>query len=263
MLTIAEIKKRLEGIDSESFAVFERSLQDDERKGVQQLLAATHRKLEAQTQEKKRLASLYAFDAAYANGGYVVGLDEVGRGPLAGPLTIGAVVWEKNAVPLEGLNDSKQVSETKRPELAHAITETALCHTLVFIEPADIDTLGMSACLRKAFTQAIKEIDIQAAEKGISITTILLDGNPLHLDEREVSVVKGDSHSASIAAASLIAKVARDELMVSYDKRYPGYDFKHSKGYGSKKHCEALVEKGLSPIHRKTFCQGVLQERLF
>ncbi len=263
MLTIAEIKKRLEDIDSESFAVFERSLQDDERKGVKQLLAQTHRRLEAQAQEKARLALLYAFDAAYSTTGYVVGLDEVGRGPLAGPLTIGAVVWEKGVTPLAGLNDSKQVPEAKRPELARAIAETALCHTLVFIEPEEIDTLGMSSCLRKAFKQAIDEIDAQAAQKGIAITTVLLDGNPLHLDEREVSVVKGDAHSASIAAASLIAKVARDELMVSYDEHYPGYDFAHSKGYGSQKHRDAIVEKGLSPIHRKTFCQGILQERLF
>lgn len=263
MLTIAEIKKRLEGIDPESFAVIERSLQDDERKGVQQLLAATHRKLEAHAQEEKRLASLYAFDAAYGDTGYVVGLDEVGRGPLAGPLTIGAVVWDKDPNPLAGLNDSKQVPESKRPDLARAITETALCHTLVFIEPAEIDTYGMSACLRKAFKQAIDEIDAQVAQKGIAVTTVLLDGNPLHIDEREVSVVKGDAHSASIAAASLIAKVARDELMMSYDECYPGYDFAHSKGYGSKKHCDALLEKGLSPIHRKTFCQGILQDHLF
>lgn len=263
MLTIAEIKKRLENIDAESFAVFERSLQDDERKGVRQLLAQTHRRLEAQAQEEARLASLYSFDATYDDTGYVVGLDEVGRGPLAGPLTIGAVVWEKGVTPLAGLNDSKQVPEAKRPELARAINETALCRTLVFIEPSDIDTLGMSACLRKAFKQAINEIDVQAAQKGIAITKVLLDGNPLHLDEREVSVVKGDAHSASIAAASLIAKVARDDLMISYDAQYPGYDFAHSKGYGSQKHREAIVEKGLSPIHRKTFCQGILQERLF
>lgn len=113
--------------------------------------------------------------------------------------------------------------------------------------------------LRKAFRQAVAEIEAQ----GIEPEVILLDGNPLHLDPREMNVVHGDARCASISAASLIAKVSRDALMVSYEKEYPGYDFASSKGYGSARHRQAIAEKGLTPIHRVSFCQNFLQESLF
>lgn len=130
---------------------------------------------------------------------------------------------------------------------------------IVNIEPSEIDECGMTACLRKAFRQAVAEIEAQ----GIEPEVILLDGNPLHLDPREKNVVHGDALCASISAASLIAKVSRDALMVSYDEDYPGYDFASSKGYGSARHRQAIAEKGLTPIHRVSFCQNFLQESLF
>lgn len=183
----------------------------------------------------------------------------MGRGPLAGPLTVGAVVLRKDAPPIEGLNDSKQVPEAHRLALAETIKERALAWAIVDIEPSEIDECGMTACLRKAFRQAVAEIEAQ----GIEPEVILLDGNPLHLDPREMNVVHGDARCASISAASLIAKVSRDALMVSYEKEYPGYDFASSKGYGSARHRQAIAEKGLTPIHRVSFCQNFLQESLF
>ena len=113
--------------------------------------------------------------------------------------------------------------------------------------------------MRSAFTQSIANIESQ----GVKPEVVLLDGNPLHLDPREINVVHGDARCASIAAASLIAKVSRDALMVAYDDQYPGYDFASSKGYGSARHRAAIQEHGLTPIHRVSFCQNFLQESLF
>lgn len=309
--TIADIRARLEQADDQTFPTLQRSLAGDTRKGVQVLLRKTEARLERERAERERLRALYAFDASWheRNGGLVLGMDEVGRGPLAGPLTVAAVVFGQEALadgaPLvEGLNDSKQIAEQSRPAIAQSVKEQALAWTIVHVEPQRIDQDGMTACLRHAFTEAISRIDAQLAQASQQgqgarqcqaakqgrvasivtqqgqgtpslasavvgsavepaaedcVRTVLLDGNPMHLDPREVSVVKGDARSASIAAASVIAKVARDALMVEYDAQYPGYDFAASKGYGSARHREAIQRQGLSPIHRTSFCQGILQ----
>lgn len=257
--TVADIRARLRGVTRAEFVVLERQLIADTRKGVQDALASTRRRLEAEEAEAQRLAGLYAFEREVAGGKLVVGLDEVGRGPLAGPLTVGAVVLRADADPIQGLNDSKQVPEERRPALAEAVKESALAWVIVDIQPAAIDQLGMSACLREAFSEAIARIEA----KGVVPEVILLDGNPLHLDPREVNVVHGDARCASIAAASLIAKVSRDAKMVAYDSEYPGYDFASSKGYGSARHRAAIEEHGLTPIHRASFCQGLVQDTLF
>lgn len=259
MQTVSDIKKRLSAASAEEFAVLERSLCADTRKGVQSALAVAKRRLAAEQAERERVAQLYAYQERITKGALTVGLDEVGRGPLAGPLTVGAVVLRKDAPQIEGLNDSKQVSESHRPALAETVKERALAWAIVNIEPAEIDECGMTACLRKAFCQAIAEIESQ----GVKPEVVLLDGNPLHLDPREMNAVHGDARCASISAASLIAKVSRDALMVSYEDEYPGYDFASSKGYGSARHRQAIAEKGLTPIHRVSFCQNFLQESLF
>lgn len=259
MQTVSDIKKRLSEASAEEFAVLERSLCADTRKGVQNALAVAKRRLDAEELERKRIAALYGFQEELSGGKLVVGLDEVGRGPLAGPLTVGAVVLRQDAPQILGLNDSKQVPEHHRASLAQTVKERALAWAIVNIAPAEIDDQGMTACLRKAFCSAIAEIEGQ----GVKPQVVLLDGNPLHLDPREINVVHGDARCASIAAASLIAKVSRDALMVSYDEVYPGYDFASSKGYGSARHREAIVAKGLTPIHRVSFCQGLLQQSLF
>lgn len=260
-LTVPEIRRKLQQATAEEFAVLERSLVADTRKGVRQAVEVARRRIEAEAAEAARLAGLYAFErelAAERGGSVVLGLDEVGRGPLAGPLAVGGVVLDHGDM-IAGLNDSKQVPADEREDVAAAVRERALAWTVQYVEPAEIDRMGMTAALRDAFGRAIAAVE----ESGVAVDVVLLDGNPLHLDKREVNVVKGDGKCASIAAASLVAKVARDRLMEEYDAQYPGYGFVGNKGYGSEAHMAAIREKGLCPIHRRSFCGAFAQESLF
>ena len=260
-LTVPEIRRKLQEADSAAFAVLERSLVADTRKGVRAAVEVARRRLEAEAAEAARLAGMYAFErelAAERGGSVVIGLDEVGRGPLAGPLAVGGVVLDADD-PIAGLNDSKQVRPEDREVIADEVRRHARAWTVQYVEPADIDRVGMTAALRQAFAAAIAEVEAQ----GVAVDVVLLDGNPLHLDPREVNVVKGDGKCASIAAASLVAKVARDHVMEAYAERYPGYGFESNKGYGSEGHMAAIRERGLCPIHRRSFCSFAAQESLF
>lgn len=259
-LTVPEIRAKLQVADEAEFAVLERSLVADTRKGVRQAVEVARRRLEAERIEAERLAAMYSFERelALAQGGSVVlGLDEVGRGPLAGPLAVGGVVLGDEVI--EGLNDSKQIRPEDRETIAQIVKGRARAWTVQYVEPADIDRDGMTASLRRAFGAAIAAIE----GMDVAVDVVLLDGNPLHLDEREVNVVKGDAKCASIAAASIVAKVARDHLMEEYDELYPGYGFAGNKGYGSEGHMRAIREKGLTPLHRRSFCGSLIQETLF
>ena len=256
--TVAEIKEKLQQADAAEFAVLERSLVADTRKGVRLALEAARKRLAAAQAEADRLAGMYAFQADVAGGRLVVGLDEVGRGPLAGPLAVGAVVLPE-APHIAGLNDSKQVEPEARESIAAVVKRVALAWTVQYIEPEDIDAHGMTASLTTAFRRAVAAVEAQ----GVVPEVVLLDGNPLHLDPREINVVKGDGKCASIAAASIVAKVERDALMCEYAERYPGYDFASNKGYASAAHIEAIKQRGLCPIHRVSFCHAFTQESLF
>lgn len=259
--TVAEVKRRLQEADDEEFAVLERSLVADTRKGVRQAVEVARRRLEAQRVERERLEGLYRLEdqlMEQRGASVCVGLDEVGRGPVAGPLAVGAVVLPREPR-IEGLNDSKKVSPADRERIAATIKSVALAWAVEYASPEDIDAHGMSACLRRTFRRVVERIE----ESGISVGLILLDGNPLRLDERECNLVKGDARCASIAAASIVAKVERDALMVSLDGRYPGYGLASNKGYASAEHVDAIKRLGLSPIHRKTFCTAFAQQTLF
>ena len=256
--TAASIAKRIREADSNEFAVLERSFAADTRKTVRNALEHARKRLDAEKQEMERSLQMYRFQDELACGKAVLGLDEVGRGPLAGPLAVAGVVLPDQPY-IVGLNDSKQLSAQRREELSLEIREKALAWTIQYIEASDIDEMGMSASLRTAFSRAIAEIEAQ----GVCIDVILIDGIPLHLDKREINVIKGDGKCASIAAASIIAKVARDALMVEYDKRFPEYGFASNKGYGSSAHQQAIRNHGLSPIHRASFCTAFTQESLF
>lgn len=238
--------------------MLERSLAADTRKGIAGALETARRRLEAEALESQRIERLYAFQHELAEGGLAVGLDEVGRGPVAGPLTVGAVV-----LPVEpripGLNDSKQLTPEHREELSLRIKEVSIAWTVQHVEPDAIDAVGMTASLRFVFHKAVMAIE----ELGIKPDAILLDGNPLRLDPRERSAVKGDAKCASIAAASIVAKVERDRIMCLLAKQYPAYGFDANKGYASQEHIEAIKQKGLCPIHRKSFCTAFVQETLF
>lgn len=260
-LTVAEIKLRLQEAGAQEFAVLERSLVADTRKGVRDALEVARRRLEAQEAERERLNGLYAYECELAQtrgGGLIVGLDEVGRGPVAGPLAVGAVVLPREPH-IEGLNDSKQVKHEARERIAETIKQVALAWTVEYVEAADIDAVGMTASLLIAFRRAVAHIE----EMGIQPEVILLDGNPLRMDSREINVVKGDARCASIAAASIVAKVERDALMCNYAQQYPEYGFDACKGYASAAHIEAIKKYGLTPIHRETFCTAFTQPSLF
>ena len=256
--TVQDIVSRLQKADAESFAVLERSLASDTRKGIQQALKRARHRLQAQAAEQQRLEELYTLQAQAADGGVSVGLDEVGRGPLAGPLTVAAVVLPE-APHIAHLNDSKQLSASRREEVAAAVKDVAIAWSVQHIAPEDIDDAGMSACLRRAFGRAVAAVETA----GVAIDVVLLDGNPLHFDVRERTFIKGDARLACIAAASVVAKVERDELMTQAAQTYPVYGFDRNKGYGSAEHIAAIKKYGLCPLHRRSFCHSFVQESLF
>ena len=237
--TLAEIREALKAANRAEYEALARALAADERKGV-----------------------MYSFQAKLAGGGIAVGLDEVGRGPVAGPLAIGAVVLPDDPR-VEGVNDSKQLSAERREEIAAVVREVAIAWDIEYIQPQEIDEHGMTWALRTANLRAIAAIEEQLSAKGASLDAVLLDGNAQHLDAREVNIVKGDGKCASIAAASIIAKVDRDALMCRYAERFPHYGFESNKGYASAEHIEAIKQYGLSPVHRASFCRAWTQETLF
>ncbi len=259
--TVADIRRRLQAADEREFAVLERSLVADTRKGVREAVEVARRRVAAERDERERLAGMYSYQQELAsnyNAKVIVGLDEAGRGPLAGPLAVGAAVLPVKPQ-LAGLNDSKQLKPEQRESIAESIKQTARAWAVEFIEPADIDACGMTASLILAFRRAVARIEAS----GITPDLILLDGNPLHFDKREVNVIKGDAKCASIAAASILAKVERDALMCRYADQYPEYGFDVCKGYASPAHIEAIKRYGLTPIHRASFCTAFSQETLF
>ena len=199
---------------------------------------------------------MYRLQKEFSGGGLVIGVDEVGRGSVAGPLTVGAVCLPDKPL-IYGLNDSKKLTPARREILSAQIYDTAIAIGIAHIEPQKIDEIGMAQSLKEAMLGAIKAT-------GIEPDCVLIDGNPMHIHPKEKTLVKGDSKIAAIAAASIVAKVTRDALMVAYDEEYPGYHLAECKGYASAEHIAAIGEMGLSPIHRVSFCGNFVKtQRLF
>ncbi len=223
------------------------AIMDDERDGVKKLLAAYMRRLEKDNQERLRVENLYAFESKLYQKGirYVAGIDEVGRGPLAGPVTVAAVILKPHWF-AAGLNDSKKVTKKRREELAVLIHREAVAVSVVSLEPGDIDAYNIYEATMMAMYEAVRELSVPAE-------AVLVDAMPLHLKVETHSLISGDARSASIAAASIVAKVHRDRLMDEYDKIYPGYGFAQNKGYGTAEHMAAIAELGVTPIHRRSF----------
>ena len=205
--------------------------------------------------EQQRIHSLYEQQRQAGAAACVIGVDEVGRGAVAGPLTVAAVVLPLDPYIL-GLDDSKKLSPKKREELVVEIKATAYAVGLAHIQPEIIDQIGMAAALRAGMVQAIEACHTEP-------DLVLIDGNPMHLHQKERCVVKGDGKIACIAAASILAKVTRDALMVLADATYPGYGFASNKGYASAEHIKAIRDKGLTEFHRSSFCRNFLQQQLF
>lgn len=176
---------------------------------------------------------------------YICGVDEVGRGPLAGPLVAAAVILDPNN-PIEGLNDSKKLSAKKRSELLIEIKDKALAYAFEFIEPKVIDEINVYQASKLAMINSINQLNIKP-------DYVLSDAMPLNIEIPCLSIIKGDTLSASIAAASIVAKEVRDEYMINIDKNYPGYNFKQHKGYPTKEHIKALNTLGVTEIHRLSY----------
>ena len=229
---------------------------DDPRRQVASAVAAARRRLAREDAERERVRGMYALARELGGPGLVLGVDEVGRGAVAGPLTVAAVALPDEPV-VWGVNDSKQLRPARREELAARIREVALAVGVAHVPAAEIDRMGMAAALRQAMAAAI-------ADAGVEPDAVLIDGNPVHVHPRETCIVKGDARVAPIAAASIVAKVTRDTLMAGLDEEYPGYHLAECKGYASAEHVAAIRELGLSPIHRASFCGNfVEQARLF
>ena len=199
--------------------------------------------------EIARTEAMSVYEREYSHYATICGIDEVGRGPLAGPVVAGAVILPKNHQILY-LNDSKKLSEKKREELYDIIMEEAVATGIGMAGPARIDEINILQATYEAMRLAIADL---GTEPDLMLNdAVTIPGIPY----RQIPIIKGDAKSVSIAAASIIAKVTRDRMMVEYDKIIPGYDFAKNKGYGTKAHIAALKELGPSPIHRATFIKN-------
>ena len=229
---------------------------DDPRVQVQKACESARRRHEKEAAERERVDAMYDRMLELGGEGVVVGVDEVGRGSVAGPLTVCAVCLPPEPR-IWGINDSKQLTAARREVLAARISEVATAIGMCHIQPGRIDEVGMARCMREAVAGAV-------ADTGLEPDCVIMDGNPLHAVEHEVDVPHGDALVVCVAAASIVAKVTRDQMMVELDAEYPGYHLAQCKGYASAEHIEAIREKGLSPIHRASFCGNFLETgRLF
>ena len=208
--------------------------------------------------EEERFNRLVLMERQLEYGGlkYIAGVDEVGRGPLAGPVLACCVVLPRDFYE-PGIDDSKKLSGKKRQFLSEVIRREALAFGIGRVEPLQIDEINILRATKKAMEDAINACDMMLQERGGAIEHILIDGISLeNIRIPQDSIIKGDATCLSIAAASIVAKVERDRMMEAYDIIYPGYGFYKNKGYGTREHCECLMEKGPCPVHRRSFIKN-------
>jgi len=246
MPTIKEIKERLATIDDLDHPLFEELILDG-RAGVQAAISKRKRELQKQVDEDLRLEKMLAYEKElYAQGiDLIAGVDEVGRGPLAGPVVAAAVILPK-ACKILGLNDSKKIPKSKHKEIYEAVLQNAIAIGIGIKDNQVIDQVNIYEATKLAMMEAIGQLEPQPQH-------LLIDAMRLDLPIPQTSIIKGDANSLSIAAASIVAKVTRDQMMEEFDKEYPGYDFAQNAGYGTAKHLAGLDKLGVTPIHRRSF----------
>ena len=243
--SIAQIKEEFGKADEKEREALYSMYDADARSGVQKLIASYRKKEEALRLERERLSLMKSYERKYKDAEMICGIDEAGRGPLAGPVVAGAVIL---------LNDSKKLSASRREALYDEIMEKAVAVGVGMASPARIDEINILQATYEAMRKAVEQL---------SVVPDLLLNDAVTIPEmpyRQVPIVKGDAKSVSIAAASVIAKVTRDRLMMQYDKILPEYGFAQNKGYGSQSHIEALKRVGASPIHRRSFIKNFISE---
>ncbi|MFD1705864.1 ribonuclease HII [Siminovitchia sediminis] len=245
-MTIAQIQKALQKIHTENDP-FLKELQTDSRKGVQTLLNRWKVERKKERQELERFQHMSLHEKRWRQKGFdaICGIDEAGRGPLAGPVVSAAVILKKNSF-IKGLDDSKKISEARRLQLFEQIHEEAEAIGIGMISPIEIDKYNIHQAVLKAMKLAVSNLVVQP-------DVLLIDAMNIETPYPQESIIKGDANSISIAAASIIAKVTRDRIMAEYDLRYPEYGFAIHKGYGTKAHLDALKKWGPSEIHRRSF----------
>lgn len=254
-IPIGEIKRKLNVVPITEIPTALECYRQDERQGVKKLVEAFEKKFAAYEQELKRLEEISFFEKKYFAEGFqmIAGVDEVGRGPLAGPVVAGVVILERQCK-IPGINDSKKLSAAKREELFEIIQEKAIDYAIGTVSSQVIDEMNILQATYEAMRQAIGKLKIKP-------DFILADAVTIpKISIKQTGILQGDAKSISIGAASILAKVTRDRMMMEMDQLYPGYGFAKNKGYGSTEHINAIKEKGICAIHRQTFVKNFLPQ---
>ena len=246
MATIKEIKEQLANIQRLDDPLLA-ELEQDSRSGVIQAIAKRKRDIQKRIDEDERLEGMLTYEKeCYARGmELIAGVDEVGRGPLAGPVVAAAVILPK-ACKIPGLNDSKKIPKSKHKEIYEAVLQNAIAIGIGIKDNQVIDQVNIYEATKLAMMEAIGQLEPQPQH-------LLIDAMKLDLPIPQTSIIKGDANSLSIAAASIVAKVTRDQMMEEFDREYPGYDFAQNAGYGTANHLAGLHKLGVTPIHRRSF----------
>ena len=246
MATIKEIKELLATIGDLDSPII-KELAKDSRAGVQKEIQKRKQAIQAEIDENFRLESMLSYEKELYDKGisFIAGVDEVGRGPLAGPVVAAAVILPQNCK-IKGLNDSKKIPKKKHEDIFQAVKEKALAIGIGVIDNHVIDQVNIYEATKLAMKEAIAQLQLKPEH-------LLIDAMELDLPISQTSIIKGDANSLSIAAASIVAKVTRDKIMANYDQEFPGYDFSQNAGYGTAKHLEGIAKLGITPIHRTSF----------
>ena len=251
MQSVKEIDESLKQVPMQYLHAALAPNRSDPRTGVRKLVEKYEKHLSDYRKELARLDAMMTYERKYADYEVICGIDEAGRGPLAGPVCAAAVILPKDE-PILYVNDSKQLSAKKRDELYDVICEKAVSYGVSLVSEKVIDEINILQATYEAMRQAVAKLS--PAPRCTLNDAVTIPG----LSIRQVPIIKGDAKSCSIAAASILAKVTRDRLMTEYDKLYPEYGFASHKGYGAKEHIEALKKYGPCPIHRTTFIHNIL-----
>ncbi|HFI0647259.1 TPA: ribonuclease HII [Streptococcus suis] len=246
MATIKEVTALLAQVDSLDSSVWA-ELAQDVRAGVQAAIKKRQKELEKEAAEDARLEAMLSYEKAlYENGvEWIAGIDEVGRGPLAGPVVAAAVILPKDCK-IRYLNDSKKIPKSKHEAIYQEVMERAVAVGVGVKDAAVIDQVNIYEATKLAMLEALGQLSQEPEH-------LLIDAMKLDTSIPQTSIIKGDANSLSIAAASIVAKVTRDKMMADYDKEFSGYGFAKNAGYGTAEHLEGLNKLGITPIHRKTF----------
>lgn len=250
---IGQIKEELKAATEAMLPSFIMAYESDERSGVIKLVEQAKKRLQKLEEERKRIWKLQEYERKYGQYTYICGIDEVGRGPLAGPVVAGAVILPKDCDILY-INDSKKLTAAKREELYDEIMEKAVAAGIGMVSPQRIDEINILQATYEAMREAISKLEPAPdilLNDAVTIPEVTIP---------QVPIIKGDAKSISIGAASIIAKVTRDRLMVEYDQILPEYGFASNKGYGSAEHIAALKKYGPSQIHRRSFIHNFIEE---